>query len=124
MVILNICFITQLVKNPLPMKETLVRLLGQEDLLEKGQATHSSILGLPWWLIWLRTRLQCRRPGFDPWVGKSPWKRERLPTPVFWPGEFHGLYGQRGRKESDMTERLALALALSMHTNTCVQTCF
>ena len=27
-------------------------ILGQEDLLEKGQATHSSILGLPWWLSW------------------------------------------------------------------------
>ena len=25
------------------------------------------------------------------WVGKIPWRRERLPTPVFWPGEFHGL---------------------------------
>ena len=36
--------------------------------------------------------LQCRRPGFNPWVGKIPWRRERLPTPVFWPGEFHGLY--------------------------------
>ena len=35
--------------------------------------------------------LQCRRPVFDPWVGKMPWRRERLPTPVFWPGEFHGL---------------------------------
>ena len=23
---------------------------------------------------------------------KIPWRRERLPTPVFWPGEFHGLY--------------------------------
>ena len=32
------------------------------------------------------------RPGSDPWVGKIPWRRERLPTPVFWPGEFHGLY--------------------------------
>ena len=30
-------------------------------------------------------------PGFDPWVGKIPWRRERLPTPVFWPGEFHEL---------------------------------
>ena len=29
----------------------------------------------------------CRRPGFDPWVGKIPWSRERLPTPVSWPGE-------------------------------------
>ena len=25
--------------------------------------------------------LQCGRPGFDPWVWKIPWKRERLPTP-------------------------------------------
>ena len=24
---------------------------------------------------------------FDPWFGKIPWRRERLPTPVFWPGE-------------------------------------
>ena len=31
------------------------------------------------------------RPGFDPWVGKILWIRERLPTPVFWPREFHEL---------------------------------
>ena len=35
------------------------------------------------------------RPGFDPWVGNIPWRRERLPTPVFWPGEFHGLRSMR-----------------------------
>ena len=29
-------------------------------------------------------------PGFDPWVGKIPWRRERLPTPVFLPEESHG----------------------------------
>ena len=28
--------------------------------------------------------------GFSPWVGKIPWKREGLPTPVFLPGESHG----------------------------------
>ena len=28
------------------------------------------------------------RPGFHPWVGKIPWRREWLPTPVFCPGEF------------------------------------
>ena len=28
--------------------------------------------------------------GFDPWVGKIPWRREWLPTPVFLLGEFHG----------------------------------
>ena len=36
--------------------------------------------------------------------GKIPWRRERLPIPVFWPGVFHGLYSPWGRKESDMTE--------------------
>ena len=42
------------------------------------------------------------------WVGKSPWRRERLPIPVFWPGEFHGLYSPWGRKDSDTTEQLSL----------------
>ena len=61
------------------------------------------ITGLPWWLSWLRICLQCRRPGSNPWVGKIPWRGEQLPTPVFWPGEFHGLYSPWGCKESDMT---------------------
>ena len=55
----------------------------------------------------VKIRLQCGRPGFDPWIGKIPWRRERLPTPVFWPGEFHGLYGPWGRKESNTTEQLS-----------------
>ena len=37
-----------------------------------------------------------------------PWRRERLSTPVFWPGELHGLYSPWGRKELDTTERLSL----------------
>ena len=36
--------------------------------------------------------LQCRRPVFDPQVGKIPCRMQRLPTPVFWPGEVHGLH--------------------------------
>ena len=36
------------------------------------------------------SRLQCRRPWFDSWVGKIPWKRERLSPPVLWHGELHG----------------------------------
>ena len=55
---------------------------------------------------------QCGRPGFDSWVWKIPWRRERLPTLVFWPGEFHGLYMtmEWGHKESDTTERVSLCL--------------
>ena len=45
---------------------------------------------------------ECRRPGFNPWVGMIPWRRERLPTPVFWSGAF----SPWGRKESDTTEWL------------------
>ena len=47
--------------------------------------------------------------GLDPWVGKIPWRRERLPNPVFWPGEFHGLYSPWSRKETDTTEQLTLS---------------
>ena len=42
--------VAQLVKNPPAMQETLVRSLGQEDPLEKGTATHSSIV--PWRIPW------------------------------------------------------------------------
>ena len=42
----------QLVKNLPAMQEALVQFLGLEDLVEKGKATHSSILGLPLWLSW------------------------------------------------------------------------
>ena len=55
-----------------------------------------------------RICVQCERSGFDPWVWKIPRRRERLPTPVFWPGEFRGLHSSQGHKELDMTERLSL----------------
>ena len=58
--------------------------------------------------------LQCGRPGFNPWIGKIPWRRERLPTPVFWPREFYELYSPWGHKESDMTEWLSLHFTSSL----------
>ena len=50
---------------------------------------------------------------FDPWVGKIPWSREWLPTPVFLTGEFHGQrslagYSPWDHKELDTTEQLTL----------------
>ena len=52
-----------------------------------------------------------RRRGFNPWVGKIPWRREWQPTPVLLPGKFHGQrslvgYSPWGRKESDTTGQL------------------
>ena len=65
-----------------------------------GDCSHESKRCLP---------LECRRPGFDPWVGKIPWRRIWQPTPVLLPGESHGGrslvgYSPWGHKESDMTE--------------------
>ena len=59
--------------------------------------------GLPWWLRELEISPQCGRPRFDPWVRKIPWNRKWHPTPVFWPGKFHGqrslaVYSLRGRR--------------------------
>ena len=46
--------------------------------------------------------------GSIPGLGRSPGEGKGLPTPVFWPGEFHGLYSPWGLKESDTTEQLSL----------------
>ena len=49
--------------------------------------------------------------GSIPGLGRFPWRREKLPTPVFWPGEFHGLSSPWRHKESDTTEQLSLSLS-------------
>ena len=84
-------------------QETRVWSLGQEDPLEKGMVTQSSIhaWGIPWTeepgglqsiklksvrQDWRNLAQQCRRRrrrGFDPWVRKIPWRRKWQPTPVF-----------------------------------------
>ena len=55
--------------------------------------------------------------GFDPWVGKIPWRRAWQLTPIFLPGEFHGQrslagYSPSGCKESDTTEQVTLHCAM------------
>ena len=46
--------------------------------------------GLFWWFRQQRNCLQCRRPGFDPWIGKIQWRKEWQSTPVFFPGKSYG----------------------------------
>ena len=58
----------QLVKNLPEVQKTLLQFLGQEDPLEEGKATHSSILA--WRIPWMEEpgRLQClglQRVGHD-----------------------------------------------------------
>ena len=52
-----------------------------------------------------------KRYEFNPWVRKSPWRREWQPTSVFLPEESHGLrslaeYSPWGNKKSDIIKRL------------------
>ena len=42
---------------------------------------------------------------------------ERLPKPIFWPREFHGLYSSWGCKESDTTEHLKLLFPSAKHSS-------
>ena len=68
----------------------------------------NSTVGLPRWLSGEES-CQCRRYGFTPWVGKTPWRRKWQPIPVFLSGESHGQrslagYSPWSCKESDTTE--------------------
>ena len=51
-------------------------------------------------------------------VWEVPWGRERLPTPVSWPGEFHGLYRLWGSKDWDATFTFTVSDIL------CIKECF
>ena len=51
------------------------------------------VVGFPGGTSHKEPTCQCRRykkHGFNPWVGKIPWRRMWQPTPVFFPGESHG----------------------------------
>ena len=69
--------IAQSVKNLAAVQETQVQSLGQEDPLGKDNRN----------TIKERIHLQCRRPRFNPWVRKIPWRRKWQPTPVSLPGK-------------------------------------
>ena len=46
--------------------------------------------------------------GLIPRLERSPGEGNRLPTPVFWPRKFHGLYSPWSCKKLDTTEQLSL----------------
>ena len=96
----------QLVKNLPGMQETWVQFLGWEDPLEKGYLPTPVFLGFPCGSAGKESTCSVGDLGSIPWVGKILWVRERLPTPVSWPGEFHGVES----KELNTTKRLSLSV--------------
>ena len=61
--------------------------IGHDLATEQQQQKHT---GLPRWLRGKESTCQWGRCGFDPWVGKIPWKRKWQPTLVFLLGKSHG----------------------------------
>ena len=86
-------FLAQMVKNPPAKQETQVGSLDQEDPLEMGMATHSSILAwrIPWTSDHYMASLPCQRnlSGYSPWGRKEsdmteqPSKHAHAPVPTF-----------------------------------------
>ena len=76
--------VAQMVKNLPAVRETWVRSLGWEDPLEKGKATHSSILGLPCSSAGKESACSVGDLGLIPGLGRSP--GEGKCYPVQYPG--------------------------------------
>ena len=128
----GISLVAQWERIHLPMQETRVWSLGQEDPLEKEMKTHSSILA--WEIPWTEKPGGLRKTvGHDlasqtvkrlstMWetqvrsLGQEgPWRRKWQSTPVLLPGKSHGQrslvdYSPWSRKELDMTERSSSSL--------------
>ena len=98
--------IAQLVKNPPVMQENLSFIPGS------GRSPGERI-GYPFQYPWasLVAQLVKNPPAMqETWLLSLGWEdppEKGLPTPVFWPREFHGLYSPWGHKELDTTERLS-----------------
>ena len=97
--------VAQVVKNPPAMWDTPARSLGQEDPLEKG------VYPLQYSWASLVSQLVKNLPAmWETWVQSLRWEdplEKGKATPVFWPGEFHGLCSPWEHRELDITEQLS-----------------
>ena len=110
--IFRAALVAQLVKNLLQCRRPLFDSWVRKTCWRRDRPTHSSILGLLWWLSWWRIYVQGTRPGFDPWVGKIPWEGKGYPL------QYSGLENSMDcivhgvLKDSDTTEWLSLSLLI------------
>ena len=100
--------------NPPAMQETPAQFLGQKDPLEKGEATHSSILELPWchlasFLDGKESTCNVGDLGSIPGLGRSPRDRKGYPLQYSTLENSTDCISPWGCKESDRIEQLLTA---------------
>ena len=96
--------------------------VGDPGLIPGWGRSTEEVIGYPLQYSWssLVDQLVKNLPAMqETWVRslgwEDPWIKERLPPPVFWPGEFHRLYSSWGHKESDTTEQLSFTSHLRIY---------
>ena len=90
-------------------------------LHHRGSTDGVVLQGFPGGSDGKENHLQGRRPSFDAWIRKTPWRRAWQPTPVFLPRESHGQRSLAGQspwspKESYTIEHLTLSLSTGQWT--------
>ena len=117
--------ITSWMDMTLSKLQELVR-LGVLQSMESQRVTHDQATELAWTdgSAGKESTRYSGDLGLTPGLGRSSWRRARLPTPVFWPGEFHGLYSPWECEESDTTERLSthchMMVSFDLQTHDCI----
>ena len=74
------------------------------------------VKGLPVWLSGKKSACSAGVSGFDPWVGKIPWRRKRQPAPAFFPGKPHGQRSPQSRGSQESWTRLSAHTHTHTHT--------
>ena len=82
----------QLVKNPPAMQETLIWFLGRKIPWRRNRLPTPVFLGFPCGSAGKESACNMGDLGSILGLGRSPGEGKGLPTAVFWPGEFHGLW--------------------------------
>ena len=80
---------------PLPAESPSLLGETEDGQVRAGGSTGKMLIraeqkGLPWGSDGKEPACRRRRLGFDPWLGKIPWRSQWLPAPVSLPGEPHG----------------------------------
>ena len=99
---LGASLVAQLVKNLPAGQETPVRFLGKIRWRRDRRPT-PVVLGFSGGSAGKESTCNAGDLDLIPELGRSPGEEKRIPTPVFWPGELHGLYSPWDCK-GDMTK--------------------